>query len=428
MNFNDMAWPSIDIFLKYCRLLPEYLPLLVLLMLWIVIIWSALISPKTKAISFQFFILFSFILTNIHDSCNWVFRERTKPFQQSTMFAEKPSLCIDKNVTVCWVSLMDESISQARFHFEISFEISYCYFNRLTMYSANGGVLYISDGSYSMNVSNSMFYNCTCSNNGGAIYFYSTNSSMKMICANKCSCKGADDFYGQFSYILASKENIVDYASLSLCSHIMAGEAPVLLHSGNQRVDNTNSSLNHGYQCSGIHISSPVTYQSAFCTFSNNKVSHSICLWFTYNTGTVSYSCVVHNNSPSFGIIYSYNGSPKIQYCVFDMNQNTLFCAVTGTFEVSHSFISLIGSLSSDVAVSIANNNSFTKKQTYHMVFFNSFYCNTDIVVGTIGETPIETVQRTYEDCLEFNHTSDLNELRSIFSFRFLSQIILLIV
>jgi len=121
-----------------------------------------------------------------------------------------------------------------------------------------------------------------------------------------------------------------------------------------------------------------------------------------------------------------------MMYCIFDLNQNVLFCVYGGSLEVSHSFISLTGALSVSTAVSIANNNSFSKRQTYQIQFFNSYYCNTDIPIrtmeATLGVTSQETPQRTYENCSEFYHTSDLKELSAIFSFLFFSQILILII
>jgi len=148
----------------------------------------------------------------------------------------------------------------------------------------------------------------------------------------------------------------------------------------------------------------------------------------------MSYANIINNNSPSaYGVVCVDSGaSPKLQYCVIDMNQNNLFCICSGSLEVSHSFISLTGALSVSTAVSIANNNSFSKRQTYQIQFFNSYYCNTDIPIRTIeatlGVTSQETPQRTYENCSELYHTSDLKELSAIFSFRFFSQILILLI
>jgi len=43
------------------------------------------------------------------------------------------------------------------------------------------------------------------------------------------------------------------------------------------QINNTNSSSNNVYMGSGIVICSLSSFTSSHCTFSNNKVSHSIC-------------------------------------------------------------------------------------------------------------------------------------------------------
>jgi len=140
-----------------------------------------------------------------------------------------------------------------------------------------------------------MFYSCVCSINGGAIYFNSQNSSLRMICANCCSST-----YGYFSYLKALQMYQVEYLSVSNCSHTTSGRVPIYLSLGNERIDNTNSSMNNVYEGSGIDIDSPSSFTSSYCTFSNNKVSHSICISI-YSTITlsISYAKNVHNNSSS---------------------------------------------------------------------------------------------------------------------------------
>jgi len=330
------------------------------------------------------------------------------------------------------VSLMYESISQARIHFEDSFEINFCFFKRLTQYSANGGVIFIDGGSYSMNLTNSMFYNCSSSPYGGAIYFKSSNSCLRMICANRCS---ASDL-AHFAFLQASQQNKVEYQSVSDCSYLTSGDYSVYLDLGDQSVENSNSSTNCANKGSCILIRVPSSFTSSHCTFSNNKAADSRCIYTYSQVGTtvsMSYANIVHNNSPSWGVVYVEGwGSRSMKYCIFQNNQDSLFCVYQGSLEVSHSFIALTGALSVSTAVSIANNNSFSNIQSYQIQFFNSYYCNTDIPIRTIeatlGVTSQETPQRTYENCSELYHTSDLKELSAIFSFRFFSQILILLV
>jgi len=271
----------------------------------------------------------------------------------------------------------NEIIDHGRSYVDKNINISLCFFSRYLLFSGEGGVIYVLGDSYSMNVNYSMFYNCVCSNYGGAIYFFSTNSCLRMICANSCTASS----YGHFSYLISSLMNQVEYLSVSNCSHARSGYFSYYLQSGNQRVDNTNSSKNNAIHVSSIGINSPSSFTSSHCTFSNNNVYSGICIKFYSESGSISYANIVHNNSPSLkGVItVSGEGSRNMRYCIFQNNQNYLFCVVQGSLEVSHSFIDHSSfSFSKSTSVS-TTNNSFTNMMTYRLQFFNSLHCNTDI-------------------------------------------------
>ena len=293
------------------------------------------------------------------------------------------------NTVILWgigVGCESESIDLGRSYYNNNINISNCFFSRTLISSGNGGIAFISGGSFSMNIQYSMFYSCSCSGDGGAIHFSSSNSCLKSICANTCS----GDYY-QFAYLRASHVNQGEYLSISNCSHTPAGYVSIYLFTGNQRVDNTNSSMNKDIQVSGIHISSPSLFTSIYCTFSNNNVSKFNCIYFYSELGTItmSFANIVHNNSPSrFGIVFVNGvGSKHMIYCIFHKNHDYLFCEYGGSLEVSHSIIDHSSSsyfISTTVLIDI--NNSFTYRVTYHIQFFNSLHCNTDIPERTQGQ------------------------------------------
>jgi len=304
-------------------------------------------------------------------------------------------LWLNDNEIICNVGLgcESESIDQGRSYVDKNINISNCFFSRYSSYSGDGGVICVTVSSCSMNINYSMFYNCVCSNYGGAIYFISSNSYLRMICANSCSCGASSGCH--FAYLSVSQVNQVEYLSVSNCSHTTDGYWSIYLYSGNQRVDNTNSSMNNAEYVSGIYIYSPSSFTSSHCTFSNNKVSHSICIRFYSSSGTISmsYANIVHNNCPSsnYGVVeVSGEGSRKMMYCIFKNNQSTLFCVNQGSLEVSHSFIDHSGSFSTSTAVSTSNNNSLTNTITYQLQFFNSIHCNADIPLST----PMSTIEQ----------------------------------
>jgi len=323
----------------------------------------------------------------------------------------------------------NESIDQGRSYANVTIDISQCFFSRHSLYDGNGGVIYVFGSPHSMDITNIMFYNCVCSNQGGAIYFSSSNSSLRMICANSCLC----GIYkvGNFAHLLASKANQVEYLSISNCSHTTSGYNPVFLNLSYQRVDNTNSSMNNAIQVSGIQINSPSSSTSSFCTFSNNKVSDGICIFFASSSGTISMSFanIVHNNSPSIGVVFiSGVGSKKMMYCIFHNNQNTLFREYQGSLELSHSFIDHSGSFSSLISESTSNNNSFTKRVTYQIQFFNSHHCYADIPLPqrTLEKSPMrsleETIRRTNEETLVMTNKRTIDQTMRMTNKRTIDQ------
>ena len=319
------------------------------------------------------------------------------------------------------VGCESESIDQGRSYVDENINIALCFFSRYLSYHGYGGVIYLTASSCSMNINYSMFFNCVCSSWGGAICFYSTKSFLRMICANRCSCGTSSS--GHFAYLCASPVNQVEYLSVSNCSHTSSGYNPIRLFTGNQRVDNTNSSMNNAIQYSGIFIDSTSSFTSSHCTFSNNKVSDSRCIYFYSDSGTLSmsYANIVHNNNPSdYGVICVEGaGTKKMIYCIFHNNQNYLFYVDSGSLEVSHSFIDhSVSSFSRSTSVSTTNNNSFANRITYQFQFFKSHYCNAQLPVpvpspmrtATLAPTKTfeislirsfeETIRRTNEETL----------------------------
>jgi len=290
---------------------------------------------------------------------------------------------------------VSESIAQGRSYESCNIDISYCFFTRSVTYSGSGGVIYVNGGSYSMNTLNSMFCNCSCSSEGGAIYFKSVNSNLKMICANRCSATTS-----HFAFASGTNQNHVEYLSSCYCSYQTSGDSSLILYFGNQIIDKTNNSLNNAWQVSGICPSSGSSFTSSYCLFSNNKVSDWICIYFACATGTMSYSIIVHNDSPLRGGIVYGSGTFYMNFCVFNMNNHTLFYFKSGSVQISHSFISHSHTFSTSATISTGNNNSFTKGQTYQIEFFNFHFCNTDnplsTPLGTIEQTPQLTPDRSY--------------------------------
>ena len=116
-----------------------------------------------------------------------------------------------------------ESINQGRSYVDKNINISLCFFSRYLSYSGNGGVICVSVRNFSMSINYSMFYNCVCSQRAGAIYFYSTNSCLRMIWSNRCSCGISSPSRGIYAYLSTSQINYVKYLSLPYCSYTTNG-------------------------------------------------------------------------------------------------------------------------------------------------------------------------------------------------------------
>jgi len=286
-----------------------------------------------------------------------------------------------------------ENIAQGRSYYNVSIDISHCFFSRTSQFSGDGGVICVDVGSLSMNMNYSMFCSCFASSYG-AINFRSSNSCLKMICANKCN---ASNNY-HFAYFRTSQINHVEYLSVSNCSYSTYQYWSTYLQYGDQKFVNTNSSMNNAYQGSGICFFSPSSFTNTYCTFSNNKVSFGVCINFYSTSGTItmSYANIVHNNSPHQGVVQNQEtGIRKMMYCIFYNNLGVLFYVNAGSLEVSHSFIDHSSTFSALTSVSTPTNNSFINRMTYHIQFFNSLHCNTDIPDRTINQTPIKSLANT---------------------------------
>ena len=266
---------------------------------------------------------------------------------------------------VCVLSSQCGVISndQERYLEQTFVNISGCFFSKINVFDGPGGAIYINNGN-NMYISYTAFSNIHSTSTGGAIYYQSSISVLKMLCAYKCSSP-----YCHFGYIEASSINYIEYLSMALCSEFQAGVHPLLFYSGEQRLLSTNSSLNGAHQSSGIDIDSPSSISTFFyCTFSNNKAADSICIHLYGNSATLSYFNIVHNNSPiQLGVVYVGAGSYTLSYCIISHNRDTL---LYGSIDIFHSFISHLGITSN------TNNNSLVMKSTYQFKFYNTKRCH----------------------------------------------------
>jgi len=373
---------------------------------------------------------------------------------------------VDKTCIKTGIGCANEDISLGRSYSNCFVDILNCFFSRTSVYNGYGGVIYINNINFTMKIQESMFFNCSCENHGGAIYYSSSNSVIKMVCAYRCESKNTH----HFALLQASNANQVEFLSVSCCSYNIMGYYSTRIDSGEQNVDSTNYSSNNAIQVSALDFRKSSSFNSSFCTFINNKVSISISLYFNTLIGTITTAIILHNDSPSsHGICSLYDATLKMKYCIYDMNQNTLFSVWSGSLEVSHSFISHSTKFSISKAVVTSDNNSILTQtpyylwRTYQIQYYNSYYCNADDpitppnqyittneeLITTFKETPnesldispyntlkptveftyggtnyptlTETIPRTYEKCICSNNSEQWKEIRVIFSFFYMN-------
>jgi len=281
------------------------------------------------------------------------------------------------------IGCVDENISQGRSYDGVDCNISDCVFIRMEEYLDKGGVIYAQSSSVKVFISNSMFYNCMSSRNGGAICFDTCDQfALKTTCIS--NCKTGDSYSGHFAYLRVYNENSLEFCSITSCSTDTLGMYPVFLYLGDQKILHLNFSLNNARMGSSFRSYNPNTFLSNYCTFSNNNASESICISFYNSYGSflvsvpIQYSNIVNNNSPSLGLILSYDVSVTFKYCIFDQNHDVLFYSQIKSISLMDCYVSHLGILTSFEPISSSINNSFTKIQTNHIQYFQSYFCYAD--------------------------------------------------
>lgn len=252
-----------------------------------------------------------------------------------------------------------------------------CSFFRIGQINDKGGVIFIQNGHYYMNISCSLFYYCISKDVGGAIFFESSSSFLDMICAKSCK----SNQYGQFADISATSV-IISYLSISNCSDSTVGYHSFRFVYGEQSLFHTNSSMNKAWITSGIYFDDPNQVDCSWCSFSHNHVSDYSCILF-YGTKSfsISYINVLNNNSPQKGVLHVRNGNFAINNGIYFQNSGTLFHSEDQkSLTLSNSYIDHIGTIAQG-PVFTSINNSFSYAPSYCIKFYQTYHCNTDFPI-----------------------------------------------
>jgi len=266
-----------------------------------------------------------------------------------------------------------ERIDSGRSYENEDVMVSNCFFSRIHSSLHKGSVIFIDCEKKKMNISNSMFYSCSSSDDGGAIDVNVLYSDLRMICASNCF-----GVHHQFSRVIGKLYIKCGYLSIASCYNEKSRAFSLSLYHSNQYLGNTNSSMNFMEITPCFLFNWPSAFSGIYCTFSNNNASKGECLSF-YNKNSynnVSFMNIVNNISPK-EILYSNGASLTMENCIIHSNTGYLFSNEDGTLVIDFCIISHIGNLSRSGQINICNKNSFSFSQTYQIPFFSSYYCET---------------------------------------------------
>ena len=285
----------------------------------------------------------------------------------------------EKNRTVRLV--VDSEISEV--------DIKNSYFYNIINQGSNGGAIYYTTTSGTLNIENTNFLNCQASGNGGVLYMKSSQTSECSL-SFVCGLNYKTSSTGQFDYIYLTTSSNINYIQSSM----------VITTSTNE---NAKYTMYHKYKImtySNINISGNhceqgcVTYDYPYtqCNIEYSSIRKNIaddksCLWLLENANkNIKYCNVIENKQEdSVYSIFETYGPVIIACCNIisnDEGSGYIFYVNTGTVTCNNCYI------------------PSNQRSKYGTVYFN--YCNsaTNINVHkctiiTPKRTPIRTPKRT---------------------------------
>ena len=288
------------------------------------------------------------------------------------------------------INILNYSSSQRYFEGETNNNYLFlnCFFQRLNIFIGNGAVLYFFQIIATLNINYCLFYNCSTNLNGRGIYFICENSkslvNISNVCASLCSC--GNSYLYPFSVFYHQNISKIEFTSINLCSYQNQGSESITLIGKEHYVNNLNSSKNYVYRFSGLYTLGDIFLEN-YCTFINNSVSRSICIFFHMGliNRKMENSNIINNNSPiDYGVIWnSYNGVTKMNFCIFSNNEDTLFYLESGNLILSN--CKIYHNINKITYGSVVINNSILNLyfSIININHFYSFYCETEKNFGS---------------------------------------------
>jgi hypothetical protein len=279
--------------------------------------------------------------------------------------------------------------------------ISNCLFKSISS-TSDGGALCCTSVTYLLVESTSFFYCSTNTQNGGAIFFSTSNGQCVLyeVCGYYCCSTYTSYSYGQFVCTSVNNgiksKNYVNYSSISRCMNQISTSHHVLcLSYGKICCPSINVSMNKCPYSSGIYCypyidSSSVTSSITYSSFADNFATTSIC-FYLWNTGPNHeiQSCNILRNTQgsvnSHGMFYTIGNVMIKDSCILENNANCIFCQVNSNYKFT---------LSNCTTDSTSNNgyititNTVTKSFILALNHMSNLICNSEYdSAGTL--TPI---------------------------------------
>jgi len=348
------------------------------------------------------FLVLVFLSGYLGDSSSLTYsrKSRTLLFGKPSGTFLVSSECVGSQVTV------------GRSYFNCSVLIADCSFSRFEKYVGSGGVIFADIIGFSLNISDSIFSNCSCTINGGAIFFRSTqNYYINRVCAFRCH---SDDRYS-FCSLESTGTNNISLLSTSYCSYRDVTTYSTSVWKGNVNNIYFNSSNNHGFQQTAIIYYYTTSFSSSYGSFFNNTAQLQVCVEFCYGGGTMTYSNFVGNSSPAHGVINTNGCGATVSKCIFQNNTGTLFCSVYLSMTISNCTIYHTGNYHTSQPILEVNVSKNVVTQTYDIQFFDSYYCGVFMEdTRTLKPTPLPaTPYRSFDEATPYRSFDEATPYRS---------------
>ena len=172
-----------------------------------------------------------------------------------------------------------------------SLTLESCSFVRTTIFSGEGGVIYVSN--FDLSISDSTFVNCSANNNGGAINVNYGNFLFSRCCASSCAVFSA---YGALAYIVAKDSINIEHLTFIDCSKTMQSYDALSLCYGNSSLKYVNGSktINGANAFGFLSTFQHLTFM--FVSIMHNIADGSIVTIMEYTTHDMSNLNFVNNS------------------------------------------------------------------------------------------------------------------------------------